>query len=295
MYSLERVVKALDSAPLVEALHELEGFANCQGNEELARWASAEINGYSERDIEALGGLPSYRKRFRIPVTEGIHDIKDDINQLSLIQWATSTSRTFKTAFVRDRSPTFVLDGFSREEIRINLTTLIKRISSEVKYRLKQTFPEDLAQLSYPVPDLKILVKDSNLADILVQRWEEANLNFQSGAYLSTIFMLGSILEGVLLAKVEQNLKQANQSSESPKDKTGKILLLHQWKFVQLIKVAHDCGWLGKDVQDFSNALRDYRNLIHPREQRSQGIYPDKGTCKVSWEVVIAALDDLSK
>jgi hypothetical protein len=108
--------------------------------------------------------------------------------------------------------------------------------------------------------------------------------------------MIGSILEGVLLAKVEQNLKQANQSSQSPKDKkTGKVLPLHQWKFVELIKVAHDCGWLGKDVHDFSNALRDYRNLIHAREQRSQGIYPDKGTCKVSWEVVIAALDDLTK
>jgi hypothetical protein len=295
VYSLEAVVKALDSAPLVDALHELERFSNCQGNEELARWALAEINGYSEREIEALGGLPSYRKRFRIPVTEGIHDIKDDINQLSPIAWATSTCRKFKTAFVRDRSPTLVLDGFSREAIRIDLTTLIKRIGSEVKYRLKQTFPEDLAKLSYPVPDLKILVKDPKLASILVQRWEEANRNFQSGAYLSNICMLGSILEGVLLAKVEQNLKQANQSSQSPKDKTGKVLLLHQWTLDQLIKVAHDCRWLDKDIRDFSNALRDYRNLIHPHQQRTQDIYPDKGTCKVSWEVVIAALDDLSK
>ncbi|HEY9600569.1 MAG TPA: hypothetical protein V6C85_03100 [Allocoleopsis sp.] len=258
MYSLEGVIKALDSAPLVEALHELEGFAKSQSHEELARWASAEINGYSERDVEALGGLPSYRKRFRIPVTEGIHDIEDDINQLSPMQLVSSTSRKFKTTFVRDRSSSLVLDAISREETRIHLTALIQRIRSEIKYRLKQAFPEDLAQLSYPVPDLKILVKDSELAHILVHRWEEANLNFQSGAYLSTIFMLGSILEGALLAKVEQNLKQANQSSHSPKDKkTGKVLPLHQWKFVELIKVAHDCGWLGKDVHDFSNALRD--------------------------------------
>jgi hypothetical protein len=296
VYSLEGVVKALDSASLVEALHELEGFAKSQGYKELARWASAEINGYSETEVEVLEGLPSYRKRFRISVTEGIHDIEDDIKYLSPIHWGSSTSRKFKTALVRgDRSVQLGLDAFSREEIRINLTTLIKRIRSEVKYRLKQTFPEDSAKLSYPVPDLKILVQDSNLTDILVKRWEEANLNFQYGAYLSTIFMLGSILEGVLLAKVQQTPIQANQSSQSPKDKTGKVLPFDQWKFVELIKVSHDCGWLGKDVQDFSNVLRDYRNLIHPREQRSKGIYPDKGTCKVSWEVVIAALDDLSK
>jgi hypothetical protein len=50
--------------------------------------------------------------------------------------------------------------------------------------------------------------------------------------------MIGSILEGVLLAKVEQNLKQANQSSQSPKDKkTGKVPPLRQMK-TTFLKVA---------------------------------------------------------
>jgi len=31
-----------------------------------------------------------------------------------------------------------------------------------------------------------------------------------------------------------------------------------------MIDVAHNVGWLGMDVRQFSHALRGFRNLIHP-------------------------------
>lgn len=297
MYSLENITRLLDSGSLIEALIELEGFANKQGYEELALWATAEIGGYSEERIETLGGLPSYRKNFDIHVLESISDIQHDIDNLQPQPYALSTNKVRKTKiagnFCQSRDS---FDIFAKVKFIAKLETLIKRIRTEAKNKVEHTFSDLLSREIYPEPNFNKLVSDAELAKILKSRWNEANRNLQNESYLSTIFLLGSILEGVLLDKVDKNIAQANKSSKSPKDKkTGKPLLIRDWKLDNLIQVAHDCGWLDKDVHDFSSTLRDYRNLIHPGEQKTKKIYPDNGTCKIAWAVVNAVLEDLEK
>lgn len=295
MYSLENITRLLDTGSLIEALIELEGFANKQGYEELALWATAEIHGYSEERIETLGGLPSYRKNFEVYVVEGVLDIKHDIYNLQL--YALPTNKVRKTRIARDFCQSRdSLDIFAKAMFITKLETLIKRIHTEAENKVKNNFSDLLSREIYPEPNFKKLVSDAELAKILKSRWNEANRNLQIESYLSTIFLLGSILEGVLLDKVEKNIAQANKSPKSPKDKkTGKPLLIRNWKLDNLIQVTHDCGWLDKDVQDFSSTLRDYRNLIHPGEQKTKKIYPDNGTCKIAWAVVNAVLEDLEK
>lgn len=140
LYSLEGVVKALDSAPLVEVLHELEGFAKSQNHEELARWASAEINGYSERNIRVPEELPSYRKSFQIPVIEGIRDIEDDIRKLQSvipIHIPNSNINQLKTRLVQKMAPSLACDPFKRLEISKRLESLLQDIRSHAKRKLK--------------------------------------------------------------------------------------------------------------------------------------------------------------
>lgn len=105
--------------------------------------------------------------------------------------------------------------------------------------------------------------------------------------------MMGSILEGVLLYKVEQNIKAANQTKSSPKDRTGKPKPIHEWGLSSLIDVANEVGWLQGDVKRFSHALRDSRNIVHPYVQRLQNEIPDEDTCSICWQVVKAAVSDL--
>lgn len=71
-----------------------------------------------------------------------------------------------------------------------------------------------------PSPDFERLVQDASLAEILTYRWAEAQRCFRAGAHLSAVVMMGSILEGVLLHKVERNTKAANQAKVAPRDKT---------------------------------------------------------------------------
>jgi len=105
--------------------------------------------------------------------------------------------------------------------------------------------------------------------------------------------MMGSILEGVLLHKVEHNMKDANQMKAAPKDKSGKVKPPHEWNLSNLIDVAHEVGWLQGDVRRFSHALRESRNIVHPYVQRLLKDFPDSDTCRICWQVVRAAVADL--
>lgn len=143
------------------------------------------------------------------------------------------------------------------------------------------------------IPDFEKLTMNTFLASILKNRWIEVNRCIESEAYLSAIVMMGSILEGVLLAVVTAHPKEANQATSAPKDSFGKVKRFPEWTLSNLIDVAHDCGWLQLDAKKFSKVLREYRNLVHPWEQMARKEVPDEDTCRICWEVVRAAINDI--
>lgn len=143
-------------------------------------------------------------------------------------------------------------------------------------------------------PDFYKLVTDPNLARILEMRWEEAQKCVEVEACLSAVILMGSILEGVLLHKIESNQQNAYIAKSAPKDrKTGEAKKLQDWGLSALIDVAHELGWLQGDVKRFSHALRESRNIVHPYMQRLLNEEPDKDTCSICWQVVRAAIADL--
>jgi hypothetical protein len=144
-------------------------------------------------------------------------------------------------------------------------------------------------------PEFAKFIKDPDLVTVLVGRWREAEAAERAGAFLSTVIMLGSLLEGALLARVQQDPKAANTAKCSPKDDEGKVLPFAQWTLSVLIAVAHEVGWIGQDVRDFSSRLREYRNLVHPNEQRHQQFFPDAHTCNLAWAATGAALAALAR
>lgn len=145
-----------------------------------------------------------------------------------------------------------------------------------------------------PPPDFQKVVEDPKLSDLLIKRWEEVQKDIYSKCYLSAIIMMGSLLEGVLLYKVEKDVSKACKASRAPKKKDGKAKPIHEWSLHDLIEVSHELGWLHGDVKHFSHALRDYRNMVHPYHQRALSENPpDKDTCIICWEVVKAAISDL--
>jgi hypothetical protein len=178
----------------------------------------------------------------------------------------------------------------------------IKLLGTEPKFEkidvsyetVSEQQPEELSPT--PCPDFPSLNLEAGVGEILAARWLEAQRCVDSKAFLAAIIMMGSLLEGLLLGICQRLPAVANACSCSPKDsRTGKVKHFADWSLAEMIDVAHTVGWLGLDVKGFSHALRSFRNLVHPYEQMAAQANPDEDTCRISWLVVQAAVNDLAK
>ena len=161
---------------------------------------------------------------------------------------------------------------------------------------IEGTSTDDFLHKEFSDVSIRKLKIDGLIFDILEDRIKEINKNIKSGAALSVIIMCGSVLEGILLGVALAKPKDFNSCLISPKEKTtGKVLPFNAWNLSNLIDVCHNLGLLGLDVKKHSHSLRDFRNFVHPYEQLSHNFTPDIDTAKISWQVLKAAITDLSK
>lgn len=143
--------------------------------------------------------------------------------------------------------------------------------------------------------DIKIkeLGLDLVTTGYLQRRVDEAQSCPKNKVPLGTIFLLGSTLEGILLAVALKDQPKYMRSKTAPKDRTGAVKRVHDWKLAELIDVAHEVGDLKLDVKKFSHVLRDFRNYIHPFHQMEHSFNPDQHTVDICWQVFKAAFYQL--
>lgn len=185
----------------------------------------------------------------------------------------------------------------------------IKRINDEIHFEKldkvvveKEPVSKESAQneddfLDQEFKEINIdsLGLDSIISEVLQNRFEEIKLCLQNEISLSSIFLIGSTLEGILLGTALQNPQLYNQSKSAPKDNaTGKVKQFHLWSLSNFIDTSYEVGYLKEDVKKFSHALRDFRNYIHPYEQMSSRFNPDKHTATICWQVLKAVIYQLT-
>jgi hypothetical protein len=149
---------------------------------------------------------------------------------------------------------------------------------------------DDFLHRSFSIPNIQKLPVEAMVVPIIESRLNEARAAMGAGAYLSTIFLCGSVLEAVLLGAAQKEPARFNRASASPKTLEGNVKRFHEWSLSQFIDVACEAGLLKLDVKKFSHGLRDFRNYIHPYEQMVSGFTPDEHTATVCFQVLKAAL-----
>ncbi len=173
----------------------------------------------------------------------------------------------------------------------------VKESKKPIIDNINNTLPneEEFLKKDFESNDIAKLGLDSVIELVLKERIKESRQCIAHKAPLSSIFMAGSSLEGLLLGVASKYPKEFNQANSSPKDKDGKMKAFQNWTLENFINTAHETGFLGLDVKKFSHALRDFRNYIHPFEQAVSGFTPDEHTAKICLQVLNSAISDLIK
>ena len=149
---------------------------------------------------------------------------------------------------------------------------------------------DDFLTREFTIPNIQKLPIEQQVIPIVESRLVEARKALGAGAYLSVIFLCGSVLEAVLLGAAQKEPARFNKAASSPKERDSNVKHFQDWSLAQFIDVACEVGLLKPDVKKFSHGLRDFRNYIHPYEQMSSGFTPDEHTAKVCFQVLKAAL-----
>lgn len=260
-----------------------------------------------KRYIETLLGMQSgYVLDFTdATFAEFFHRHKIDIHSEQYQTYGTSKAKKLRAFWGQEadelvgRTLDEMLDSYEAQCLLsgTNVDSKLLNKAREITARLQDgtasppaaTVDEFLSR-EFPSPNFQKLPIDSAVAAVIKARLDEARKVHQAGAYLSTIFLCGSILEAILLGAASNAPAAFNQSKACPKDKNGKPKNFNEWPLAQLIDAACEIGLFKVDIQKFGHGLRDFRNYIHPYEQLISGFTPDEHTAKVCIQVLNAAL-----
>ncbi|MBO6764038.1 hypothetical protein [Maricaulis sp.] len=167
---------------------------------------------------------------------------------------------------------------------------IVARLGGKPVNRTNAETESEFLSKEFSIPNIEKLPIEQAVASVIRRRLEEARTALGTGAYLSVIFLCGSVLEGVLLGAAQSNPASFNRANASPKSDDGTVKKFQDWTLASFIDVACEIGVLKPDVKKFSHGLRDYRNYIHPYEEMVSGFTPDEHTAKVCFQVLKAAL-----
>jgi len=167
---------------------------------------------------------------------------------------------------------------------------IVSRLSGKPQPARPMQTDSDFLTREFTIPNIQKLPIEQQAIPIVESRLAEARKALGAGAYLSVIFLCGSVLEAVLLGAAQKEPARFNRATSSPKSDDGSVRRFHEWNLAQFIDVACEVGLLKPDVKKFSHGLRDFRNYIHPYAQMVSGFTPDEHTAKVCFQVLKAAL-----
>lgn len=181
--------------------------------------------------------------------------------------------------------------------VRDNEQIIIKKVDKVIindGNRQSELKEDDFLKLTFDI-NVDALMLESDVAIIIKSRIDEADACIRNNAPLAAIFLIGSVLEGILLGTASAHPQIFNRAQCAPKDKDNeKVKRFPDWTLNNYIDVAAEVGVLNQDVKKFSHVVRDFRNYIHPYQQMATRFAPDKQTALICFQVLKAAIYQIS-
>jgi len=249
------------------------GFNHSYGQGFPSRWK------YTDDCLETINGTPRLDKC-----------IKEAFNPINFISRLDELD-----GYIFDFNQYLAFDKWQvvRNEAEINFKKLHRVELNENPVKSSSLSESDFLSREFSGFTISDLGLDINVTEVLNKRIDEIEKTYTSAAYLSTILIAGSTLEGVFLGLASSYPRAFNTVKSSPKNRDGKVQPFHDWTLAAFIDVAKDLEIIQLDTYKFSHTLRDFRNYIHPYQQMSSGFTPREHTAKICLQVLKATITEI--
>lgn len=261
------------SGPKLVAFFNKLGFRDSYGQGFPSRWK------YTDEKLDVINGTPELDKCIKqlfnpVNFIGKISELDSHINELnqflSFDKWQIIRKETIISFKKTDK-----IELYDDEIVSTDIDDFLEREFNDI----------DITKL-----DLGLAV-----IEVLELRLKEIKQCLSYKSPLAAIFLSGSSLEGILLGVALSDPKTFNKAKSAAKDKDGKVKQFQDWSLAQLINTTYEIGLISEDVKKFSHSLRDFRNYIHPFQQVSSKFNPDENTAKICFQVLKAAISQISK
>ncbi|EQB62624.1 MAG: hypothetical protein RBG1_1C00001G0203 [candidate division Zixibacteria bacterium RBG-1] len=131
-------------------------------------------------------------------------------------------------------------------------------------------------------------VRDTSLRKIVERDYGWLYKSLAVEAWKPVIILAGGLIEGLLLDKLSTDETKARSSSKAPKEND-----LKKWDLDNLIDAAVDLSYINIGVEKLSDAVRHYRNLVHPGNELRSGLKIEPEEARIAVEVLNMIIREL--
>jgi hypothetical protein len=257
------------------------------------------MNEIDETVYAAIREVTGLRERTRRKRTKQVQGTERDIIRATALAWVNNHRKkilaVFSAAELADIDGLYqqVMQASHRSVLRSKYVLMLKHIvDALVKLRSDNlvrlsTATIPTASTSDMPPDFSKLITDPQMQQIVKRRWVECTSCIAANAPLAATVMMGGLLEGLLLARINRETNKAPifTAAAAPKDKWNKTIPLKEWTLQHYIDVAHELNWISATAKDIGVVLRDYRNYIHPHKELTHGVSLNRNDAALLWEI----------
>jgi hypothetical protein len=259
------------------------------------------MNETDEAIYAAIREAHILRERTRKNGTPQVRGAERDIIRATSLAWFNNHRKRLVVVLSNDDLQEIdalyrrVMESSHKNALRANYVSTLKNVeeglvklrsANMIKLSTAGETPESHNGLDN-APDFSPLIQDPEMQAILTRRWLECGFCLNANAPLAATVMMGGLLEGLLLARVNSLSDAAPvfTARAAPKDKQGKTCVLKDWTLQNYIDVAHELKWISQTVKDVGEVLRDYRNYIHPQKEFSEKISVSTDDANILWGI----------
>src|ERR1019366_9508942 len=111
--------------------------------------------------------------------------------------------------------------------------SIVSRLSGKPQPVKQSQTDDEFLNHEFSIPNIHKLPIEQPAIPIIESRLAEARKALGVGAYLSVIFLCGSVLEAVLLGAAQKEPASFNRATSSPKERDGSVRHFQDWSLAQ--------------------------------------------------------------